>query len=80
MALTPEQRETLKAQLKEARDAYHALQIGVSARVVVDQNSERVEFTAANRTALYAYIKQLEMQLGEVDPCSMPAGPARFFF
>ena len=81
MACTPEERAQLKRRLKEAREAYHSLQIGVSARVVVDQNSERVEFTAANRSALYAYIQQLESQLGE-EPCGAPlmSGPARFYF
>lgn len=50
--------------LKEARQAYHQLQMGTSARVVVDQNGERVEFTAANRANLYAYIQQLELLVG----------------
>lgn len=53
-----------KALLDEARKAYHALVTGTSARVIVDQNGERVEFTAANRSNLYAYIQMLETQLG----------------
>lgn len=56
-----------QAMLTEARKAYHALMTGTSPRVVVDQNGERVEFTAANGPKLYAYIQQLEMQLGV--PC-----------
>ena len=52
------------ALLADARKAYHALQTGTMARVVVDQNNERVEFVAANKQGLYAYIQQLEAQLG----------------
>ncbi len=50
--------------LNEARKAYHALMTGTSARVVVDQNGERVEFVAANKQALYNYIQELQTQLG----------------
>ncbi len=70
--------------LNDARKAYHALMTGTSPRVVVDQNGERVEFTAANGPKLYAYIQQLEMQLGV--PCGQQAqaqtqyGPAGFVF
>lgn len=46
--------------LKDARAAYHALKTGTMARVVVDQNGERVEFAAANANGLYNYIKELE--------------------
>ena len=46
--------------LPEAQSAYHALVIGGSARVVVDQNGERVEYTSGNRAALSAYIAMLE--------------------
>jgi hypothetical protein len=53
-----------QAMLTEARKAYHSLMTGVAARVVVDQNGERVEFVAANAPKLYAYIQQLEMTLG----------------
>lgn len=82
MHLTPEQREALVAQLAEAERAYHSLQIGVSARVVVDQNGERVEFSAANRQGLYAYIQQLKSQLGLLNPyCGVgPQAPAAFYF
>lgn len=52
------------ALLNDARKAYHALMTGTSPRVVVDQNGERVEFTAANKQGLYSYIQQLEAQLG----------------
>lgn len=73
-----------KTLLEEARKAYHALMTGTSARVVVDQNGERVEFTAANGPKLYSYIMQLEAQLGL--PCGTAPGvnsamhPAGFTF
>jgi hypothetical protein len=46
--------------LADARAAYHSLMTGTSARVVVDQNGERVEYTAANAARLMAYIQYLE--------------------
>jgi hypothetical protein len=58
--LTPEQLVVLQARLDEARIAYHELLTGVKPRVVVDQNGERVEFSATNRQQLYLYIKELE--------------------
>lgn len=68
--------------LDEARKAYHALMTGTSARVLVDQNGERVEFTAANKTALYNYISQLETLLagtsGAIDVSAYH--PATFVF
>ena len=73
MLLTPQQR------LDEARSAYHALNTGKMARVVVDQNGERVEFAVANKTALYNYIKQLEREVGRA-MAPMTNGPAQFLF
>lgn len=55
---------TLKDQLLDAQQRYHELLTGVSARVVVDQNGERVEYTAANRSALAQYIAELEKKIG----------------
>lgn len=51
---------TTQQLLDEARAAYHDLMTGRSARVVVDGSGERVEFTAARKADLYAYIKELE--------------------
>lgn len=71
---------TLTEQLASARQAYHSLQTGTMARVVVDQNGERVEFVAANKANLYAYIQQLEALCPT--PCAVPSigGPAGFVF
>lgn len=73
---------TTQQLLDEARTAYHQLMTGRSARVVVDGGSgERIEFTAANKQGLYAYIKQLESALS-VETGSTPInnGPMSFTF
>lgn len=54
---------TAAQRLVEAEDAYHQLVTGTSARVFVDQNGERIEYTAANRGALQAYIQQLKIEI-----------------
>ena len=67
---------TLQEKLAEAEDALHQLMIGTSARVVVDQNGERVEFTATNAGRLQAYIDRLKRQISG----AAPVGPARPVF
>jgi predicted TPR repeat methyltransferase len=52
--------KTTAEKLADARDAYDALMTGRMARVVVDQNGERVEYAAANSGKLAAYIGTLE--------------------
>lgn len=71
---------TVQQKLDEARAAYHDLMTGKSARVVVDQNSERVEFTSVNRASLYAYIRELEAQLPNAPLPSVSYAPAHFTF
>jgi len=56
--------------LAEMRADYTALISGNKARVIVDQNGERVEFTAANAQRLYAMI-------GEVAACLEPSARPR---
>ncbi len=58
--------------LPEAQTAYHSLVIGGSARVVVDQNGERVEYTSANRAALSAYIAMLESIIANISTAPGP--------
>lgn len=78
--LTPEQRIVLETRLADARLAYHTLMTGTQAKVIVDQNGEKVEFSSINRLGLYGYIQQLEAQLA-VCPASLRAfAPAGFFF
>lgn len=71
---------TVEERLHAARIAYHNLMIGRSAREVVDQNGERVTFTAANKQALYTYIRELEAQLPSPPNVATTYGPARFIF
>lgn len=49
-------------ELDAARLAYHNLMTGKMARVIVDQNGERVEFVATNVARLQAYIQTLEAE------------------
>jgi phosphopantetheine adenylyltransferase len=60
--------------LNQAQVAYHSLMTGGMARVVVDQNGERVEFTAARKADLYAYIQELQGQLAPVTRINRPMG------
>jgi hypothetical protein len=69
---------TLIQRYNEAKNAYHALNTGTLARVIVDQNGERVEFNTANRASLYQYIKELEKELGILNPNANP--PLSFVF
>ena len=70
--MTPEEK------LADAEAAYHELLVGRSARVFVDQNGERVEYTAANRGALARYIQELKAEIaGET---SGTGGPMRMVF
>ncbi|WOK01449.1 hypothetical protein [Pseudomonas phage UF_RH7] len=73
--------ETCRSLLEDARKAYHNLVTGQMARVVVDKDGSRVEFTAANKEALYNYILRLEAICGCGGAGSMsPGGPAGFLF
>lgn len=70
--------QTLAEKIRDAEQAYHSLQTGTMPRVVVDQNGQRVEFTATNKAALYQYIADLKSQVPNAD---LPfSGPAQFLF
>ncbi len=62
---------TLAEKLADAQLKYHQLMTGQSARVIVDQNGERVEFTATSAGRLAAYIADLERQLNQGCPGPM---------
>lgn len=65
--------------LDAAREAYHNLLTGRMARVVVDQNGERVEFTVTSANRLLAYIQMLESECaGNGSP--RPRRPFGFIF
>ncbi|MDA3808282.1 MAG: gpW family head-tail joining protein [Thiomicrorhabdus sp.] len=55
---------TTQERLDEAEAQYHAFNTGQMARVFVDQNGERVEFSATNISRLRAYIIELKTELG----------------
>lgn len=84
MADAPDCRPGLEAMLKEAQAAYHQLMLGGGVRVVVDQNGERVEYTAGNKQYLFNWILRLQAQLASSNPCDpnwgAPKGPAGFLF
>ena len=66
--------------LVEAEAAYHDLMIGASARVVVDQNGERVEYTAANASRLQAYITSLKNLIADEAGIVRVKGPLGVVF
>jgi hypothetical protein len=65
---------TTQQLLDEARAAKHKLVTGTLTRVFMDQNGERVEYTATNLGALDAYIRQLEAELAGVPRARKPIG------
>ena len=65
---------TLEEKLAEAEAAYHRLLTGTSARIYVDTNGERVEYTSANIGRLSAYINELRRALGLTPRGSGPIG------
>lgn len=70
----------LQAKLKQAEQAYHNLMTGQSARVFVDQNGERIEYTAINARNLQAYINTLKSQIAS-GGCGLPVTrPIGFLF
>jgi hypothetical protein len=62
---------SLAVRLTQAEDALHQLMVGKSAVVFVDQNNERVEYTAANVRSLRAYIADLKREIGTTTPSPM---------
>lgn len=74
--LTAAERATLTTRLEEAEAAYHSVLMGRSARVFVDQNGERIEYTASNATRLAAYIAELKRQLD----CTTATGPLNLWY
>ena len=60
--------------LLDAQEAYHALLTGSAVAEFVDQNGEKIRYTAAKRTDLWAYIEWLKGQLGLA---VAPSGPMR---
>lgn len=66
--------------LVEAEAAYHDLMLGVKARVVVDQNGERVEYSSTNSANLLRYISDLKNLIACEAGCRVRTGPAGVIF
>lgn len=66
---------TLAEQIRAAKQAYHDLMTGKSARVVVDSSGERVEYSAANADRLRAYLAELESQVASGATTARRRGP-----
>ncbi len=71
---------TLAQRLTAAEAAYESLVLGTMARVFVDQNGERIEYTAANRQGLQAYIMALQNQILNGTSLVAQSRPLRFIF
>lgn len=77
--MTAEEIAEVKAKIKQAEKAQHALYTGTAARVFVDQNGERVEYFKADLSALSKYIADLKASLPGAAPVKY-ARPMRFTF
>lgn len=66
--------------LVEAEAAYHNLMVNGAVRVVVDQNGERVEYTALNQAYLLRYIESLRVLIAGESGVYVPKGPAGVIF
>lgn len=55
---------TIQERLDDAETQYHLLLTGQMARVYVDQNGERVEYTSVTASRLASYIESLKVLLG----------------
>lgn len=74
--MTAEERAIYVTRLQQAQSAYHTLMLGKQAKVFVDSNGERIEYNAATRGQLLAYINELKTLLGLMQP----QGPLEFLF
>jgi hypothetical protein len=63
--------------LVDAEAALHEVVLGRQARVLVDQNGERIEYTATNQTNLRKYIAELKAKISGVP---IVGGPLRGVF
>lgn len=62
------------------RSDYALLVAGKQARVIVDENGERIEFTAANAARFYALINEAASCLEGNTGSRRPNRPMEFFF
>lgn len=70
-----------RVMLAQAELALHNLMTGQSPRVIVDQNGERVEYTAINASRLQLYIQTLRSDIAVCDlGTETSTGPVGFLF
>ena len=80
--MTPEECAALAARIADLTTSYEELLAGTKARVLVDQNGERIEYNGGNSRSLFTYIKGLEGQFSrECTTCRRAVSrPIRPFF
>lgn len=66
--------------LEDAAHQLHLLLSGQQAKVFVDSNGERVEYTAANRTELQKYVDKLQGLVDAAAGKTKNLGPMRVYF
>lgn len=71
---------TTTEKLNDAETQYHLLLTGQKARVYVDQNGERVEYTSTTVSRLLQYINSLKVELGIISGDSGKNSPLGAFF
>ena len=70
----------IRNRLDTAREQYHKLMTGKAARVLVDQNGERIEYTSVSSSSLLRYIRDLEAIIDRETRGRNSSGPLRFIW
>lgn len=81
--LSPSECAALAAKIAQLTDSYEQLLSGRKARVLVDQNGERIEFNGGNTRSLFAYLEGLKSEYANgcaVNLRPSSRGPIRPFF
>lgn len=63
--MTPEECAAMRARIDGLIENYEDLLAGRKARVLVDQNGERIEFNGGDSRRLWNYIQSLEVKFSE---------------
>ena len=65
----------LQTKLQQAEDAYFKLTTGGLARVMQDQNGERIEYSSGNLSGLRNMILTLQWKIAQLGGPAVPLGP-----
>lgn len=76
--MSPLDKQIIRQRLAVAYEQYDKLITGRAPRVLVDQNGERLEYTAANAERLERYIASLEAKLADHPSTQRVIGPLYF--